>query len=47
MRHNGAEFTDEQWQVICSEIVSIYEHYLEADLPQIIKDLDIIIEEYK
>jgi hypothetical protein len=41
------QFTDEQWQVVCSEIVSIYEHYLDADLPRIILDLDSIVEEYK
>jgi len=38
-------FTDKQWEVLASEIESIFYHYLWSDLPAIVEDLDNLVEQ--
>jgi hypothetical protein len=38
-------FTDREWEALASEIENIFYHYLWADLPMIVADLESIIEE--
>jgi hypothetical protein len=38
-------FTDDEWTTLAGEIESIFDHYLWADLPQIVTDLPEIMAE--
>jgi hypothetical protein len=37
--------TDKQWEVLASEIESIFYHYLWTDLPAIVENLDSLVEQ--
>jgi hypothetical protein len=39
------DFTDQEWQVLVSEINNIFYHYLWTDLPAIVDDLPNLLEE--
>lgn len=38
-------FTDKQWEVLASEIESIFYHYLWSDLPSIVEDIDNLVDQ--
>jgi hypothetical protein len=39
------DFTDKEWEVIASEIEGIFIYYVEKDLPDIIDNLEYLVEQ--
>jgi hypothetical protein len=38
-------FTDREWEVLASEIESLIDYWVEADVPSIVANLDSLVEE--
>ena len=43
----GRELDDEQWKVMQSELQDLFDHYSGTEIPSLVDEIDVYVEEYR
>jgi hypothetical protein len=43
----GRKLDDEQWEVMLSELQDLFDHYSGTEIPSLVDEIDVYVEEYR
>jgi hypothetical protein len=43
----GRKLDDEQWKVMLSELQDLFDHYSGTEIPSLVDEIDVYVEEYR